>query len=135
MGKGEHGHFTGTLGADIHHNLTDNLPSLTAVFKATPEGYFGIKGKGKTSTRRIANENPLATAHKFFKLATDGGKKDEKVSSGDERLSYVMKDGSRITMRLTSSSDGSPAVDIVVSKTANGFVKNQKIHFVKGEGK
>ena len=132
MGKGEHGHFAGTHGADPHHNLTDNLPALTEAFKSTPEGYFGTKGSC-TKVRRISSSDPVATAKKFFKIASAGGEKDEKASSGNERVSVVMKDGSRITMRIKSSSDGSPAVEIVVSKVSRGAIKDQKIHFTKGE--
>ena len=131
MGKGFHGGFGNTLGADPRRNLTDNLPELKKHFKTTPEGYFGTKGSS-TGKRRIASDDPLKTAKEFFKIATKGGTKDEKVSSGEKRQSYVMKDGSRITMRVTSSSDGTPVIEITVSESAKGQIKNQKIHFVKG---
>ena len=132
MGKGVHGGFAKTHGADPRHNLTDNLPELKKHFKTTPEGYFGTEGSS-TNVRRIASDDPLATAKKFFKIATKGGERDEVASSGTERVSIVMKDGSRITMRVKSSSDGSPAIDITISEQAQGHVKKQKIHFVKKE--
>ncbi len=43
-----------------------------------------------------------------------------------------MADGSVISMRTTSYSDGSPAVQINITNSAHsGGVKEQKIHFVK----
>ena len=44
-----------------------------------------------------------------------------------------MKDGSILSYRETSSSDGSPAVEINIKhSTDHGDVKYQKIHFTKG---
>ena len=44
-----------------------------------------------------------------------------------------MKDGSIITYREVSSSDGSPAVDINITSSSDdtGGVRTQKIHFVR----
>ena len=43
-----------------------------------------------------------------------------------------MNDGSIISWRDVSSSDGTPAVEINIEQsTSNGGVKQQKIHFVK----
>ena len=44
-----------------------------------------------------------------------------------------MKDGSILSYREVSSSDGTPAVEINIKKsTDHGGIKYQKIHFVKG---
>ena len=44
-----------------------------------------------------------------------------------------MKDGSILSYREVSSSDGSPAVEINIKQsTDHGDIKYQKIHFVKG---
>ncbi len=44
-----------------------------------------------------------------------------------------MKDGSILSYRQISTSDGSPAVEINIrGSTDHGTVKYQKIHFVKG---
>lgn len=44
-----------------------------------------------------------------------------------------MKDGSILSYREVSSSDGSPAVEINIKKSIDhGGIKNRKIHFVKG---
>ena len=130
MGEGEHGHFKRTFGANLRHTLTDNLPALKKAFKTTPEGYFGTKGSN-TSIRRIASSNPLATAEKFFKVATKGGTRKNLDNAPPGMEAVVMKDGSLITKRVRSSSDGSPVVEITVSKAAKGAVKDQKIHFTK----
>lgn len=131
MGKGEHGHFAGTHGADQHHNLTDNLPALTEKFPLSPGGYFGVKGRGKTSVRRIESDAPLATAKKFFDIASEGS--IETVTYPKGAVKKTLKDKTHITFRKTSSSDGSPAVDISIESP--GRVKNQKIHFIKAKEK
>lgn len=127
MGKGEHGHFAGTHGGDPRHNLTDNLPALTKSFPLSVGGYFGVKGSGKTSVRRIESASPVTTAKEFFRLATIGGGSVKSKPNG--AIVIKMKGGTQITYRETSSSDGSPAVDINI--TSPGRVKRQKIHFVK----
>lgn len=44
-----------------------------------------------------------------------------------------MKDGSILSYREVSSSDGTPAVEINIKKsTDHGGIKYQKIHFAKG---
>ena len=43
-----------------------------------------------------------------------------------------MSDGTVITMRKVSTSDGTPAVDINIEHSrGSGGIKSQKIHFVK----
>lgn len=130
MGKGVHGGFAKTHGADPRHNLTDNLPELKKHFKTTPEGYFGTEGSS-TNVRRIASDDPLATAKKFFKIATKGAVETRHPKEG--MTLCKMKDGSTVSIRVTSSSDGTPAVDIKIDKSVEGQIKTQKIHFVKKE--
>lgn len=127
MGKGEHGHFKGTYGSSPNHNFADNLPSLTKLFPLSTGGYFGVKGGGKTSVRRIESTTPIATAKEFFRRATNGGESIRYRPNG--AIVVKLKDGTQITYRMTSSSDGSPAVDINI--TCPGRVKRQKIHFVR----
>lgn len=126
MGKGEHGHFAGTHGGAPHHNLTDNLPALTKRFPLSIGGYFGVKGSGKTSVRRIESNAPVTTAKEFFRLATNRGESMKVKPNG--AIVMKMKDGTQISYRETSSSDGSPAVDINIASPVR--VKRQKIHFV-----
>jgi len=53
--------------------------------------------------------------------------------SNGEGARTQMKDGTIITYREVSHSDGTSAVDINVSKSSGstGGIKSQKIHFVK----
>lgn len=45
-----------------------------------------------------------------------------------------MHDGTDITFRTTSHSDGTPVVEInIIRSTSSGGVRRQKIHFMKGE--
>lgn len=55
----------------------------------------------------------------------------KKLSNGKGKVTK-MRDGSIISYRPISSSDGSPAIDINIRKSRNsGGIKQQKIHFVK----
>ncbi|MCF0106641.1 MAG: hypothetical protein HUJ53_07765 [Holdemanella sp.] len=55
-----------------------------------------------------------------------------KGDSSSTTVRHSESDGTIITYREVSSSDGSPAVDINIKKsTDSSGVKSQKIHFVK----
>lgn len=43
----------------------------------------------------------------------------------------ILDDGTRIVHRLITSTKGSPAIEITIS--GSPLVKDQKIHFIKGE--
>jgi hypothetical protein len=101
------------------------------------DGYFGRKGESSTNSRvrNIESADPHATAKEFYNKATYGGiesdiynKKTGEVIGQKTKLA----DGSIISWRDVSSSDGTPAVEINIEQsTSNGGVKQQKIHFVK----
>ena len=96
------------------------------------KGFFGENSKhGKDRTRNITASDNLATAKEFYDKIAFGGK--EQIVN--ENMSITrMADGTVITMRKVSSSDGTPVVDInIKSGTHTGGVKGQKIHFVKGD--
>lgn len=124
---------TGYKGNSTHfHSLSENLSSISKIFKLN-NGYFGIKAKkNKGYIRHIAGEDPIATSKLFFDTLAYGGIiKDVEGINGEV---VYMKDGSILTWRIVSSSDGSPAVDINVNSSYDsGGIKNQKIHFIKGE--
>lgn len=128
MGKGVHGGFGHTLGADPHRNLMDNVPELKKHFNSTPEGYFGEEGS-HTSVRRISSGDPLATAKQFFEIASAGAVSTRYPKDG--MTLCEMKDGSLVSMRIKSSSDGSPVVEVKIDKSIEGQLKTQKIHFVE----
>ena len=53
------------------------------------------------------------------------------MSNGKGKL-VKMKDGSIVSHREISTSDGSPAVEINITRSEDsGGIKKQKIHFVK----
>jgi len=122
--KGDTGHY---------HTIGENVGALRERFAFNENtGYFGVRGKsGKGNIRNIASDNPAQTAKSFYDIAGNGGI-EEKLSNG-KGFRVSMKDGSIITYREVSSSDGSPAVDIhIISESDDtGGVRTQKIHFVK----
>lgn len=127
MSKPEHGGFQHTSGAERGRTLLDNLPQTTQEFPLTDDGLFGTPGNN-SGVRHIASRDPIATSIRFYGLLTEGGdvlRKTEKMTV--KRLS----DGAFITWRLVSSSDGSPAVDINMSRVVGGIVSTHKIHFIK----
>jgi hypothetical protein len=126
MSKFSHGGFPGTPGGNSGRTFTDNLPDLVKEFPLD-HGHFG-KPSDKTNSiaRIIESPDPIATAERFFRLAAEGGtmrtdKPNIKVAE--------LKDGSFITFRVVSSSDGTPAVDL--NLTPPTYVKTRKIHFTK----
>ena len=119
--KGDTGH---------HHSIKENLPSLKSEYKYQ-NGYFGDPGQGRDFVRNIKSDDPVKTAHDFYDKAAHGG--IEKEMSNGKGVYTKMKDGSILSYREVSSSDGSPAVEINIKQsTDHGDIKYQKIHFVKG---
>ena len=93
-------------------------------------GFFGDNSKhGGKSTRNISSEDNLKTANDFYSKIAYGG--IEKVVNNNLRITR-MNDGTVITMRVISHSDGTPVVDVnIKNSTHTGGVKTQKIHFVQ----
>lgn len=119
--KGDTGH---------HHTISENLPSLTSSFEYH-DGYFGEKGQGRSFVRNISSDDPVKTAQDFYDKAALGG--IEHQMDNGKGLYTKMKDGSILSYREVSSSDGSPAVEINIrDSNDHGGVKFQKIHFSKG---
>lgn len=120
--KGDTGH---------HHSITENLGSLTAKYDYS-NGYFGEQGKGRSFVRNISSDDPANTAKDFYDTAAHGG--IEGAMYNGKGYVTKMKDGTILSYREVSSSDGSPAVEINIRQSDdNGDIKYQKIHFVKGE--
>lgn len=127
MGKGEYDGFYGTEGGqDQFHTITDNLPT---VIKQYPlhEGYFGTESKNPV--RHIESSNPVRTGRDFYDKLTVGAISRTVIPGGKGEYSEL-SDHSFVTFRPVSTSDGSPAADIKITKH-NGRLKSQKIHFVK----
>lgn len=117
-------------GARYYHRITGNIPVLSNTFNYN-NGYFGKKGTSN-KVRIISSDDPLKTAIDFYDKLCYGGLKEELPSGKGWKVS--MADGSIITFRPKSSSDGSPAIDInLKDSNYKGKLKSQKIHFTEGE--
>ena len=127
MSKSEHGGFLHTSGARRGRTLLDNVLQTTREFPLTVDGLFGNAGNN-SGVRHIESRDPIATSHKFYGLLTDGG---ETLRQTTTMTIKKMSDGAIVTWRLVSSSDGSPAVDINMSRVVGGVVRTHKIHFIK----
>lgn len=123
------GHASYKGGASTYHSLSDNAQSLKDAY-GIREGYFGTRSNnGNSRVRNIESDDPLDEAQRFYEKASYGGI-EEQIEEGKWMAS--MKDGTILTIRITSSSDGSPAVDINIKKSVEETgIKGQKIHFVK----
>lgn len=119
--KGDTGH---------HHSITENLSLLKSDYKYQ-NGYFGDPGQGRSFVRNIKSSNPAKSAKDFYDKVAHGG--IEKQMSNGKGVYTKMKDGSILSYREVSASDGSPAVEINIKQSNDhGEIKYQKIHFVKG---
>ncbi len=113
-------------------NRVDNNIHYTAQeYGLSPSGYFGEKGKKGSANwiRQIRTKNPEAEAGRFYDLLTDGG--SEKPLSNGHGFITTMPDGSKITIRIITSSKDSPAVDLKLEGFHDGIKTHQKIHFVR----
>lgn len=123
---------TGYKGNTDHHfKLSENLTTVTSKYPVT-DGYFGRKGQSqKERVRNIESENPLKTAKDFYDMIANGGE-TKKIPKGEVA---TLADGTVVTFRPVSTSDGSPAVDInITPSTSDGTgLKSQKIHFVQNK--
>lgn len=93
-------------------------------------GFFGENSEhGNIHTRNITAVSSIIAATDFYNKIAFGG--IEQIVSDNLAITR-MADGTVITMRKVSGSDGSPVVDInISSSTHTGGIKNQKIHFVQ----
>ncbi len=99
-------------------------------------GYFGAKGNSKDpKIRHILSNDPQKIARDFYDKIAYGGVEEPIYSKKtDSIIGYKTRlaDGSVISWRNVSSSDGSPAVDVNIERSCdNCGLKQQKIHFVK----
>lgn len=93
-------------------------------------GYFGENSQhGRNRTRNIISSDNIAAAKDFYNKIAFGGK-EQIINMRITR----MADGTVITIRKVSHSDGTPVVDINIKpSTHTGGVKGQKIHFIQEE--
>lgn len=134
MGTGNSGKYTNTKGASTEQattpqsNIKDNAQLLAQKYGLTSSGYFGEKGK---NSRVIVTATPEDTSVSFYKQIGKGG---YIIPLNNKKGTMtILDDGTRIVHRLITSTKGSPAIEITIS--GSPLVKDQKIHFIKGENK
>ena len=112
-----------------YHSIGPNILITAQTYKYS-NGYFGESSPSTGSrTRNIVSNDIVATAKDFYSKIALGGK--EKKLSDNLKVTN-MSDGTRISLRIKSKSDGTPVVEINISKsTHSGGVKYQKIHFIR----
>ncbi|MCH5210691.1 MAG: hypothetical protein J1F01_06960 [Oscillospiraceae bacterium] len=115
-------------GTTSHHSIEQNIPIISKSYNYT-NGYFGeISPSTGNRTRNIFSNNNLSTAKDFYNKIALGGK--EQIYSNNLKITS-MSDGTIISFRVKSYSDGTPVVEINIKRSTNtGGIKQQKIHFV-----
>ena len=115
-------------GASKQRTIGDNLGALRLKYDYR-SGYCGERG-GSREVRHLFSDNPVTQAWDFYDTAGYGG--IERQMRNGKGQTCTMRDGTVISIREVSSSDGSPAVDINIRRsTGSSGVKRQKIHFVR----
>ena len=112
-----------------YRTIGENISNVSKSYDFS-RGYFGYDSPhGKESTRNISSDDALKSAKDFYDRLAYGGIEDKVTDS----MSITrMADGTIITMRKVSNSDGSPAININVIRSANpAGLRKQKIHFVE----
>lgn len=118
--KGDTGH---------HHSISENIAATASKFPYH-NGYFGVKSPdSKERNRNIECSNLASQSKEFYDTIAHGG--IEQVLSNGKGHYTEMADGTVVTFRTVSSSDGTPVAEINIKRSSdpNG-VKGQKIHFV-----
>lgn len=123
---------TGYKGDSKYYRSIGQNILITSSKYAYSNGRFGVNSPhGGLSTRNIASSDNLATAKDFYNKIAFGGK--ETIVDDNLRITR-MADGTIITMRKVSHSDGTPVVDINIERSSHtGGIKKQKIHFIQEE--
>lgn len=113
-----------------YHSIGQNILVASNSYKYS-NGYFGDKSPSTGSkTRNIASSDNVSTATDFYNKIALGG--TERVYDNGNRKITQMSDGSVVTWRKTSASDGTPVVEINISSSSHtDGVKRQKIHFIR----
>ncbi|MCD8327468.1 MAG: hypothetical protein LUC25_00020 [Ruminococcus sp.] len=121
-------------GATYYRSIGQNVLVASKSYQYN-NGYFGTKSPSTGSkTRNILSVNNLETAQDFYNKIALGG--TEVIFNSKNLNITTMSDGTIISMRKTSHSDGTPVVEINISNsTHSGGIKQQKIHFIKDGGK
>ena len=103
-----------------------NASALLRRFPVNQQGVFSVPGR--SSTRQLYSDDPAATARFFFDTLGRGGA----LRRIDRGYIRTFDDGTHVTYRPVSGSDGSPAIQITVRNPNSPLARYQKIHFMKG---
>lgn len=116
-------------GSKYYRSIGQNI-LITSSKYPYENGRFGVNSPHTgNKTRNIFSEDNIATARDFYDKISFGG--IIKTYEKNIIVTY-MADGSIISLRLTSHSDGTPVVDINITGSSHtGGIKKQKIHFLK----
>lgn len=115
-------------GASYYRSIGQNVLIASKSYQYS-NGYFGNNSThGNIHTRNITSEDTISVANDFYKKISYGGV--EQVVNSNLSITR-MHDGTVITKRIISHSDGTPVVDINIKGSSHsGGIKQQKIHFV-----
>ncbi|MBR4780292.1 MAG: hypothetical protein IK014_02930 [Lachnospiraceae bacterium] len=122
---------TGYKGGSSYYRSVGQNILITSSHYEYKNGRFGVSSPSTGQrTRNIGSSDPLSTAKDFYdKIAFGGIEKTYK--NGQLNITH-MADGTIISMRTYSHSDGTPVVEININNsTHTGGIKEQKIHFIK----
>jgi len=105
-------------------SYAQNLANTAQHFEMNDKGFFGSPGQGK-NVWVIESEEPMHAAMNFYREISEGGITD--YTENHHGVITMLKDGINILFRPYPKTDGSPAVDIMLS--IGDFLK--KIHFIQ----
>lgn len=119
-------------GSKAYRSIGQNILPTSASYSYR-NGRFGESSiHTGNNTRNIRSQDNLSTAKDFYNKISYGGI-EKTYENGNRKITY-MNDGSVITWRKISHSDGTPVVEINIrTSTHSSGIKNQKIHFVREE--
>ena len=127
MGGGSGGGYSDNGAARISRNIRH----LTNRYPLDRSGRFGARGS-RRDVRRLDSDDPLGEARKFFEIASRGAQRVWEERPGVFRA--LFRDGSTVTYRQQSHSDGSPAIDLNLRTKPHGIARVQRIHFIRKSG-
>ena len=116
--------------AGASRDLSGNIRRLAQEFPVSSAGYFGTPGlSGSNRIRNIVSSDPDNTASRFFSIAGRGGS----VTTHKKGNVTVASFGGRfrVVYRGSSTSDGSPVVEIYSRNLPGKHPAYQKIHFTR----
>lgn len=117
-------------GADYYHELCENLENVDKSYERHGN-HYGTGHNHSTYVYEIFCKDQYKAAKDFYNKIAYGGIVKQNMPKINGQIAK-MKDGTIITYREITSSQGSSAVEINIKGSNNPCgLKNQKIHFVK----